>query len=126
MPFTPPSNEQARSYRKYRIEEGPAANRAVMMAVNLKPAGVFGLAHKSGHTKPANGPDKMVEESGILNPLCRRSPWHALVLEVDRSGPKPMPFGKVFFLEVASPWSGVLDLRDVEVLKIVERYRKRK
>jgi hypothetical protein len=44
----------------------------------------------------------------------------------DRSGPKPMPFGKVFFLEVASPWSGVLDLRDAEVIKIVESYRKKK
>jgi hypothetical protein len=37
-----------------------------------------------------------------------------------------MPFGKVFFLEVASPWSGVLDLRDAEVIKIVESYRKKK
>jgi hypothetical protein len=44
----------------------------------------------------------------------------------DRSGRKPMPFGKVFFLEVASPWSGVLDLRDAEVIKIVESYRKKK
>jgi GNAT superfamily N-acetyltransferase len=44
----------------------------------------------------------------------------------DRSGRKPMPFGKVFFLEVASPWSGVLDLRDAEVMKIVESYRKKK
>jgi hypothetical protein len=42
----------------------------------------------------------------------------------DRSGPKPMSFGKVFFLEVASPWSGVLDLRDAEVIKIVESYAK--
>ena len=32
-----------------------------------------------------------------------------------------MPFGKVFFLEVASPWSGVLDLRDAEVIEIVEK-----
>ncbi len=43
----------------------------------------------------------------------------------DRSGRKPMPFGKVFFLEVASPWSGVLDLRDAEVIKIVESYRQK-
>ena len=50
----------------------------------------------------------------------------------DRSGRKPMPFGKVFFLEVASPWSGVLDLRDTEVIstrrycrnrRIWDRYR---
>jgi len=34
----------------------------------------------------------------------------------DRSGPKPMPFGKVFFLEIASPWSGTLDLRDDETI----------
>lgn len=44
----------------------------------------------------------------------------------DRSGRRPMPFGKVFFLEVASPWSGVLDLRDSEAMKIVESYRKKK
>lgn len=34
-----------------------------------------------------------------------------------RFGPKLMPFGKVFFLEVASPWSGTLDLRDGEQMK---------
>jgi hypothetical protein len=43
----------------------------------------------------------------------------------DRSGRKLMPFGKVFLLEVASPWSGVLYLRDDEVIKIVESYRKK-
>jgi hypothetical protein len=36
-----------------------------------------------------------------------------------------MPFGKVFFLEVTSPWSCVPDLRDAEVIKIVESYRKK-
>jgi hypothetical protein len=34
-----------------------------------------------------------------------------------------MPFGKVFFLEIASPWSGTLDLRDDETMKAVESYR---
>jgi hypothetical protein len=43
----------------------------------------------------------------------------------DRSGRKLLPFGKVFFLEAASPWSGVLELRDAEVMKIVESYRKK-
>jgi hypothetical protein len=48
------------------------------------------------------------------------------LLNMPSTRPKPMPFGKVFFLEVASPWSGVLDLRDAEVIKIVESYRKKK
>ncbi|HEV7600140.1 MAG TPA: hypothetical protein VGO49_07750 [Bradyrhizobium sp.] len=39
---------------------------------------------------------------------------------------KTMPAGKVFFLEAASPWSGILDLRDAETMKAVENYRKRK
>jgi hypothetical protein len=43
-----------------------------------------------------------------------------------RFGPKIMPFGKVFFLEIASPWSGTLDLRDDETMKAVECYRQRK
>ena len=43
-----------------------------------------------------------------------------------RFGPKLMPFGKVFFLEVASPWSGTLDLRDGEQMKNVETYRETK
>jgi GNAT superfamily N-acetyltransferase len=38
---------------------------------------------------------------------------------------KMMPFGKVFFLEAASPWNGVLDLRDAETIKAVESYRAR-
>ena len=38
---------------------------------------------------------------------------------------KMMPFGKVFFLEAASPWNGVLDLRDAETVKAVESYRAR-
>jgi hypothetical protein len=29
-------------------------------------------------------------------------------------------------VEVASPWSGVLDLRDAEVIQIAESYRKKK
>lgn len=32
-----------------------------------------------------------------------------------RFEPELMPFGKVFFLEIASPWSGALDLCDVDV-----------
>jgi hypothetical protein len=43
-----------------------------------------------------------------------------------RFGPKMMPFGKVFFLEIASLWSGTLDLRDDETMKAVESYRRRK
>src|ERR1700738_1027007 len=35
---------------------------------------------------------------------------------------KMMPFGKVFFLEVASPWNGVLDLRDAETVKAAGSY----
>jgi hypothetical protein len=34
-----------------------------------------------------------------------------------RFEPELMPFGKVFFLEIASPWSGTLDLRDDETMK---------
>ena len=34
-------------------------------------------------------------------------------------------FLKVFFLEAASPWNGVLDLRDAETVKAVESYRAR-
>jgi hypothetical protein len=37
-----------------------------------------------------------------------------------------MPFGKVFFLEAASPWNGRLDLHDDETMKAVENYRKKK
>jgi GNAT superfamily N-acetyltransferase len=43
-----------------------------------------------------------------------------------RFEPERMPFGKVFFLEIASPWSGTLDLRDDETMKAVESYRQRK
>jgi GNAT superfamily N-acetyltransferase len=43
-----------------------------------------------------------------------------------RFEPELMPFGKVFFLEIASPWSGTLDLRDDETMKAVESYRPRK
>jgi GNAT superfamily N-acetyltransferase len=43
-----------------------------------------------------------------------------------RFEPKSMPFGKVFFLEAASPWNGRLDLHDNETMKAVENYRKRK
>ena len=43
-----------------------------------------------------------------------------------RFGPKPMPFGKAFFLEAASPWSGVLDLRDDASIRLVESYRQKR
>jgi hypothetical protein len=43
-----------------------------------------------------------------------------------RFKPELMPFGKVFFLEIASPWSGTLDLPDDETMKAVESYRQRK
>lgn len=36
-----------------------------------------------------------------------------------RFSPKLMPFGKVFFLEVARPWKGVLDLTDAEIMAAV-------
>lgn len=45
---------------------------------------------------------------------------------LNRFEPELMPFGKVFFLEVASPWSGALDLRNAEQMKTVEAYRERK
>ncbi len=40
-----------------------------------------------------------------------------------RFEPELRPLGKVFFLEIASPWSGTLDLRDDETMKAVESYR---
>jgi GNAT superfamily N-acetyltransferase len=43
-----------------------------------------------------------------------------------RLGPKLMPFGKAFFLEAASPWSGFLNLRDDGSMKLVESYRQKK
>jgi GNAT superfamily N-acetyltransferase len=43
-----------------------------------------------------------------------------------RFEPELMPFGKAFFLEAAPDWSGSLDLRDEEAMKIVESYRKSK
>lgn len=42
-----------------------------------------------------------------------------------RFGPRFMPFGKAFFLEAASPWNGVLDLRDDVSIKLVESYRQK-
>lgn len=43
-----------------------------------------------------------------------------------RFEPKPMPFGKAFFLEAASPWNGALDLRDESTMKLVDSYRRMK
>ncbi|QOG19234.1 hypothetical protein [Bradyrhizobium sp. SEMIA] len=36
----------------------------------------------------------------------------------------PIPFGKAFFLEAAPDWTGSLDLKNAEAMKIVESYRK--
>jgi GNAT superfamily N-acetyltransferase len=74
---------------------------------------------------------------GLLERVHKGSPDMARVLaSIDipvpsshlpsRFTPKPMPFAKVFFLEAASPWSGSLDLRDEEAMKVVESYRKSK
>ncbi|MCC8947494.1 hypothetical protein H8A97_20870 [Bradyrhizobium sp. Arg62] len=43
----------------------------------------------------------------------------------NRFEPKLMPFGRVFFLEAASPWSGSLNLRDPKQMKAVEDYLER-
>jgi hypothetical protein len=106
---------------------GPSSGFEVRSALRRKPAaGGYVRVASEARRHGVDDPDRGAGGPKIALTLA------TLGVEVpsrqiqDRSGPKPMPFGKVFFLEVASPWSGVLDLRDAEVIKIVEGYRKKK